>query len=265
MNISILYNYDIYSNEALNLLLPELSSHQLSLFYSKAVGKSVVRDRRLEQLRFVEQGLFNDVLYPVTDSGDLRAQRLSFEQLGKLVGAPPQAMTNINSEEGLAQLRATQPDLILSIRFGQILKDEAISTPQMGVINLHSGLLPAYRGVMASFWAMLNQAPEIGTTVHWITDPKIDAGHKISEQSHAPNLSASYMSNVLSLYESGVEQLIDAVANLDTLRLDLKSDMQGGDYYSYPTTADLDWFEEQGLRLFDPEDLQILVQQRLTI
>jgi methionyl-tRNA formyltransferase len=265
MNISILYNYDIYSNEALNLLLPELSSHQLSLFYSKAVGRSVVRDRRLEQLRFVEQGLFNDVLYPVTDSGDLRAQRLSFEQLGKLVGAPPQAISNINSEEGLAQLRATQPDLILSIRFGQILKDEAINTPEMGVINLHSGLLPAYRGVMASFWAMLNQAPEIGTTVHWITDPKIDAGHKISEQSHAPNLSASYMSNVLSLYESGVEQLIDAVANLDTLRLDLKSDMQGGDYYSYPTTADLDWFEEQGLRLFDPEDLQILVQQRLTI
>ena len=265
MNISILYNYDIYSNEALNLLLPKLSSHQLSLFYSKAVGKSVMRDRRLEQLRFVEQGLFNDILYPITDSGDRRAQRLSFEQLGKLVGAPPEAMTNINSEEGLAQLRATKPDLILSIRFGQILKAEAISTPEIGVINLHSGLLPAYRGVMASFWAMLNQAAEIGTTVHWITDPKIDAGHKISEQSHAPNLNASYMSNVLSLYESGVEQLIDAVANLDTLRLDLKSDMQGGDYYSYPTTADLNWFEEQGLRLFDPEDLQILVQQRLTV
>jgi len=265
MNISILYNYDIYSNEALNLLLPKLSSHQLSLFYSKAVGKSVVRDLRLEQLRFVEQGLFNDVLYPITDSVDRKAQRLSFEQLGKLVGASPQAVTNINSEEGLAQLRATKPDLILSIRFGQILKAEAISTPEIGVINLHSGLLPAYRGVMASFWAMLNQAAEIGTTVHWITDPKIDAGHKISEQSHAPNLNASYMSNVLSLYESGVEQLIDAVANLDTLRLDLKSDMQGGDYYSYPTTADLNWFEEQGLRLFDPEDLQILVQQRLTI
>ena len=265
MNISILYNHDIYSNEALNLLLPKLSSHQLSLFYSKAVGKSLMRDRRLEQLRFVEQGLFNDILYPITDSGDRLAQRLSFEQLGKLVGAPPRAMTNINSEEGLTKLSATKPDLILSIRFGQILKAEAISAPEMGVINLHSGLLPAYRGVMASFWAMLNQAPEIGTTVHWITDPKIDAGHKISEQSHAPNLSASYMSNVLSLYESGVQQLIDAVANLDTLRLDLKSDMQGGDYYSYPTTADLDWFEEQGLRLFDPEDLQILVQQRLTI
>lgn len=265
MNISILYNYDIYSNEALNLLLPELSSHQLSLFYSKAVGKTVMRDRRLEQLRFVEQGLFNDVLYPVTESVDRKAQRLSFEQLGKLVGATPRAISNINAKEGLAQLRATQPDLILSIRFGQILKAEAISTPEIGVINLHSGLLPAYRGVMASFWAMLNQAPEIGTTVHWITDPKIDAGHKISEQSHAPNLSASYMSNVLSLYEFGVQQLIDAVANLGTLRLDLKSDMQGGDYYSYPTTADLDWFEEQGLRLFDPEDLQILVQQRLTI
>ena len=265
MNISILYNYDIYSNEALNFLLPKLASHQLSLFYSKAVGKSVVRDRRLEQLRFVEQGLFNDILYPITDSGDLRAQRLSFEQLGKLVGASPQAISNINSEEGLAQLRATQPDLVLSIRFGQILKAEAISTPEMGVINLHSGLLPAYRGVMASFWAMLNQAPEIGTTVHWITDPKIDAGHKISEQSHAPNLNASYMSNVLSLYETGVQQLIDAVANLNTLRLAPKTDMQGGDYYSYPTTADLDYFEEQGLRLFDPEDLQTLVRQRLVM
>lgn len=265
MNISILYNYDIYSNEALNLLLPQLSSHQLSLFYSKAVGRSVVRDPRLEQLRFVEQGLFNDVLYPITDSKDRVALRLSFEQLGKLVGARPQAMTNINSEEGLAQLRATQPDLILSIRFGQILKAEAISTPEMGVINLHSGLLPAYRGVMASFWAMLNQAPQIGTTVHWITDPKIDAGHKISEHAQTPDLTASYMSNVLSLYKSGVEQLIDAVSNLESLRLSPKTDMQGGDYYSYPITADLDYFEEQGLRLYDPEDLQTLVRQRLAI
>lgn len=265
MNISILYNYDIYSNEALNLLLPKLSSHQLSLFYSKAVGKSLVRDPRLEQLRFVEQGLFNDVLYPITDTRDRRAQRLSFEQLGKMVGAAPEAITNINAEGGLAQLRANKPDLILSIRFGQILKAEAIGTPEMGVINLHSGLLPAYRGVMASFWAMLNRAPDIGTTVHWITDPKIDAGHKISEQSHTPDLSASYMNNVLSLYGSGVQQLIDAVVNLDTLRLETKTDMQGGDYYSYPTTADLDRFEELGLRLFDPEDLQTLVRQRLVI
>ena len=58
---------------------------------------------------------------------------------------------------------------------------------------------------------------------------------------------------------------VDSVPYVMVVLLSDATDMQGGDYYSYPTTADLDHFEEQGLRLFDPEDLQTLVRQRLAI
>ncbi|HAZ78734.1 MAG TPA: formyl transferase, partial [Porticoccaceae bacterium] len=53
----------------------------------------------------------------------------------------------LKSPEALSRVAATEPDLILSIRFGLILPQTIIDLPKYGVINLHSGLLPVYRGV----------------------------------------------------------------------------------------------------------------------
>ena len=84
---------------------------------------------------------------------------------------------------GSQRVRAFDADLLISIRFGQIFKAEAIAQPRTGIINLHSGLLPEYKGVMASFWSLLNEEPRLGTTLHWITDKKIDSGALISTRS----------------------------------------------------------------------------------
>ena len=49
--------------------------------------------------------------------------------------------------------------------YRRILKAAAIQIPRHGVLNLHSGLLPAYKGLMATFWATLNGEEEIGCTL----------------------------------------------------------------------------------------------------
>jgi methionyl-tRNA formyltransferase len=63
-----------------------------------------------------------------------------------------------------------------SIRFGQIFKPPVIAIPRWGILHLHSGLLPGYRGVLAIFWAMLKRELRSGCTLHYVADATIDTG-----------------------------------------------------------------------------------------
>ena len=132
------YNRDIYAHAALNQLIPKLSDHDLGMFYSQRVGgASQTRDPRLVALAQVE-----------TDFAT--APGLSFEALASKSHCREIAITDINGSD-LNVLRAFDADLLISIRFGQIFKGEAIAQPRTGIINPHSGLLPEYKGSWRAF------------------------------------------------------------------------------------------------------------------
>jgi methionyl-tRNA formyltransferase len=68
MNITLLANRDLASNLALNQLLPRLSEqHQLRVFLSSQVGSAANLPEPLRLLKFFEQTLFNDILFPALD------------------------------------------------------------------------------------------------------------------------------------------------------------------------------------------------------
>ena len=50
-----------------------------------------------------------------------------------------------------------------------------IQTPRLGVLNVHPGWLPAYKGAMAYLWVLKNGGERAGVTVHWI-DEGVDTG-----------------------------------------------------------------------------------------
>ena len=238
MQIGLFYNRDIYAHAALNQLIPKLSDHDLGMFYSQRVGSaSQTRDPRLVALGQVE-----------TDFAT--APGLSFEAMASKSHCGEIEITDINGSD-LNLLRAFDADLLISIRFGQIFKAEAIAQPRIGIINLHSGLLPEYKGVMASFWSLLNEEPRLGTTLHSITDKKIDSGALISTRSQPARSSETYFKQVLSLYRPGAEQICEAVDQLQSLASTKGDDLPSGAYYSFPTTDDIDRFEERGWRLFE--------------
>ena len=236
MRIALFYNRDLYAHKALNLLAPKLSGHSLLFFYSNYVGGNVVRDVRLQKLAEFEKRF------------DTRPG-CSFEELAQLAGTVEHGVSDINGRDA-AKLADFKPDLIISIRFGQIFKAPAISIPRLGIINLHSGLLPAYKGVMASFWSLLNGESHLGTTLHWVTDSKIDSGQMISQRSQTVQKDLSYCEQVLALYEPGVAQILEAVAQIETLAKESKKDLPKGNYYSFPEAAHLDAFEKAGWKLF---------------
>jgi methionyl-tRNA formyltransferase len=86
---------------------------------------------------------------------------------------------NVNAAESLEQVRALEPDLLVTAAYGQILSADLLSIPRLGGINLHGSILPAYRGAAPVARAIQNGETETGATVIRMT-PKIDAGGMIA-------------------------------------------------------------------------------------
>jgi len=258
MKIIILANRDIASNLALNFLLPRISAHDIYVYLSSSVGGHNKRPRDLGNLRFFEQQLFNDLLFPLLAKSGLSVDRqpLSFGGLGKLIGRQILPENAINSPDAIHRIRTIDPDLIVSIRYGGILREELISIPKFGVINLHSGKLPQYRGVMASFWAMLNGDSDLGTTLHFIVDSTIDTGAVISRTAAPIASDKSYLWNVLSLYPAGCGLIIQTINAFEAgEEVVTEPPSEGGQYFSFPTDRELKLFKSRGYQLYDTDEV----------
>jgi methionyl-tRNA formyltransferase len=267
MKLLFLCNRDLASCLALNRLLPALSDqHDIKLALSARVGGNKSLPVALRALKFVEQDFFNDVVFPMAQARtDRPASALkTFEELARLIGQPLRQWNRLNDAKELEQMRAMAPDLVISIRYGVILKAAALAIPRLGVINLHSGQLPQYRGVMASFWAMLNGESFLGTTLHTIDDASIDTGRVIASTELPIDSERSYLWHVLALYTDGCEEILRAVNCLSRGEtLPAVSQGEGSAYYSFPEETDLQRFAARGLQLFDSDTLRQVCQQFL--
>jgi len=83
--------------------------------------------------------------------------------------------------EGVNDLKELAPDLMITCAFGQILSQEIIDIPRLGVINIHASLLPKYRGASPIHYAILNGEKTTGITI-MRTDIGIDTGDIISQE-----------------------------------------------------------------------------------
>ena len=84
--------------------------------------------------------------------------------------------------EALGYLRELDPELIVVAAYGKILPSEILDYPARGCINVHSSLLPKYRGAAPINWAILNGETVTGVTIMHMA-PALDAGDIISQAS----------------------------------------------------------------------------------
>jgi len=82
--------------------------------------------------------------------------------------------TSLKSEEFKQQLLELNPDIFVVVAF-RILPKALIDIPKFGSINIHSSLLPKYRGAAPINWAVLNGDKETGISIFQI-EPKVDTG-----------------------------------------------------------------------------------------
>ncbi len=77
--------------------------------------------------------------------------------------------------EGVEDLKALSPDLMITCAFGQILSKEILDIAKYGVFNIHASLLPKYRGASPVHEAILRGEKQTGVTI-MKTDVGIDTG-----------------------------------------------------------------------------------------
>ena len=78
-------------------------------------------------------------------------------------------------EAVLAELRALEPDVIVVAAYGKLLPQALLDIPRKAIINVHSSVLPQYRGAAPINWAVLNGDQETGVTIQYMA-AELDAG-----------------------------------------------------------------------------------------
>ena len=97
-------------------------------------------------------------------------------------GIPVFQPTKLRDGTALAQLKELDPELIVVAAYGRILPDDILNLPPMGCINVHSSLLPKYRGAAPINWAVINGETETGVTIMYMAT-ELDAGDIIAQAS----------------------------------------------------------------------------------
>ena len=77
--------------------------------------------------------------------------------------------------ESVEDLKALAPDVCVTAAFGQILSQEILDIPRIGTVNVHSSLLPEYRGSSPINWAIICGEEKTGVTT-MMTDKGMDTG-----------------------------------------------------------------------------------------
>lgn len=110
---------------------------------------------------------------------DLHLQPTPVRREAGRLGIPVLQPARARDPGFLAQLRELQPDLIAVAAYGQILPAALLAIPRHGCLNVHTSLLPRYRGAAPIQWALAHGDPETGVSIMQM-DPGMDTGPIVS-------------------------------------------------------------------------------------
>ena len=161
-------------------------------------------------------------------------------------------LTNrVNHIKSLEIIHSFKPDLLVSLAGNEIFKQPLFESAKYGVINLHSALLPKYRGLMPSFWVMRYNEEITGVSVFFV-DEGIDSG-PIIVQKEVPLLNRTQAELIWELKYRGADAIVEA-CNLVSEHGEntpiMVNDEKDMTYYSKPTKEDVKAFKSIGKKFF---------------
>ena len=115
--------------------------------------------------------------------------------------------------ETLGIVESLAPELIVVAAYGKILPEEILQFPKYGSINVHSSLLPKYRGAAPINWAILDGETETGVSIMYMAK-ELDAGDVILQKTTPIGPEEDAMSLTIRLAELGAEALAETVTAL---------------------------------------------------
>lgn len=110
-----------------------------------------------------------------------RGMSLSFSPVKELAlqnGLDVYQPTKLRDGSFTELLHSLKPDVLVVVAYGRILPEDALSVPTYGAVNVHSSLLPKYRGAAPVQWAVLNGDTVTGVSTMYLA-PEMDTGDVI--------------------------------------------------------------------------------------
>ena len=137
----------------------------------------------------------------------------SLREVARAYAFPVATCGDQNSPLAVAQLKQWSPDLAI-FTGGNILRDEVLKIPRLGVLNPHLALLPEIRGMSSPEWSLLCGVP-LGLTIHFM-DSGIDTGPILLRRKFAGAHGCDSLVDLRNrMIADGIELIAEAVAGLD--------------------------------------------------
>jgi folate-dependent phosphoribosylglycinamide formyltransferase PurN len=204
---------------------------------------------------------FPYIVYKVVQMlGFAAAQRLrrravlDVDALAKAYGVPVVSFVTIRSDEAVRCVLDDNPDLLVSVSCPQRIGERLLSAPEHGAINIHSSLLPGYRGLAPYYWVLADDERATGTTVHYMT-ANFDEGNILAQArlDIAPGESAFSLFRRLAL--AGSPALVEAARRALAGDAGTPQPEESPSYRSHPDFASYRRLRQNGHRLMRLREL----------
>ena len=168
--------------------------------------------------RLVEDGHEICGVFTQPDRPKNRGHKLAFSPVKEYAlsqGLSVYQPTKMRDGTALALVRELHPELIVVAAYGRILPEDILAAPKLGSINVHSSLLPKYRGAAPINWAVLNGDAVTGVTIMYMAK-ELDAGDIISAAETPIDPDEDALTLTARLAALGAQALSETVEQLRT-------------------------------------------------
>ena len=157
---------------------------------------------------------------------------------------------DVNSRAFLDELRALEPDVVVSVSCPQIFKRELIELPPKGLLNVHGAILPSYRGVMPSFWMLAHGEKQAGVSVYFVNE-QIDAGDLCGQRVFDIEPDETLDHFLRRSKAIAADLLVEVLESVENGTVEARPlDLSAGSYYSWPDREAVGRFRAAGRRLW---------------
>ena len=163
--------------------------------------------------RLVEDGHEICGVFTQPDKPKNRGHKLTFSPVKEYAltqNLPVYQPLKMRDGEAEALVKQLAPELIVVAAYGKILPEEILNTPPYGSINVHSSLLPKYRGAAPINWAILDGEAETGVSIMYMAK-ELDAGDVILQKTTPIGEQEDAQALTARLAELGAQALSEAV------------------------------------------------------
>ena len=166
--------------------------------------------------RLVEEGHTICGVLTQPDKPRNRGHKVTFSPVKEYAlsqSLPVYQPTTLRDGEALELVKGLAPELTVVAAYGKLLPEEILAVPPLGSINVHSSLLPKYRGAAPINWAILNGEKTTGVSIMYMAKA-LDAGDVILQKSTAIGPDEDAPALTARLAELGAQALSETVAAL---------------------------------------------------